>query len=167
MRDLAALARVAGRISIARTQRGSVRPVCDDRRHHVSCAPGLLRPRRGLDDEIGLFWPNWSAKFQPWSSGHFTAAGMSFGSPFGAPASIHADDRLDLLVAQRAVVLELLDADRLVDAATAASGALRRAPGSSAPTAAPLRRSAATSARSSRADDTPRTSPGRSARCPS
>ena len=40
---------------------------------------------------------------------------MSAGLPSGAPASTHRDDGVDLLVAQRAVVGEVLDADRLVD----------------------------------------------------
>ena len=53
-----------------------------------------------------------------------------------------------LIVAERTIVLELLNARRSCRCATAASHAIRRAPGSSGPTAAPLRTSAATSARS-------------------
>ena len=41
--------------------------------------------------------------------------GRSFGSPCGAPPSTQRDDRVDLLVAERHVVLELLHADARVD----------------------------------------------------
>ena len=37
----------------------------------------------------GSVWPNIAAKFHACSSPQFFAGGMSFASPFGAPASIH------------------------------------------------------------------------------
>ena len=86
MRDLAAR-RVSGRISIARTQRGSVMPDGVTRLSHTSCDTLGIVKSYDLMIRSGSFWPNCAAKFQPWPSGQSFSAGMSFGSPCGAPAS--------------------------------------------------------------------------------
>src|SRR5829696_3393202 len=80
---------VLGRISRARTHRGSVRLVSTTGFHHASLAPAFCV--HGIDLMImsGSLLPNVLSKFQPCSLGHTFAGGMSFGSPFGAPASTH------------------------------------------------------------------------------
>src|SRR5829696_7517357 len=80
---------VLGRISRARTQRGSVRLVSTWGFHHASLAPAFCV--HGIDLMImsGSFCPYIFAKFQPCSFGHTLAGGISFGSPFGEPASTH------------------------------------------------------------------------------
>ena len=78
---------VDGRISIARTQRASVSPVSTRDFHQVSCAPPFCVYGADLMIRSGSLCPNCFAKFQLWSAGHCTGGGMSFGSPFGAPAS--------------------------------------------------------------------------------
>src|SRR5262245_5677870 len=78
-----------GRISIARTHRGSVMPEGVTRLSHASCdCAGIVK---GYDLMImsGSFCPNMAAKFHPWSSGQDFGAGIAFGSPCGAPASTH------------------------------------------------------------------------------
>src|SRR5215475_13799245 len=79
---------VAGRISIARTQRGSVRPVATDGRHHASCAWAGIVYSGALITRSGC--PYLDAKFHLASSLHVFGAGMSFGSPCGEPADTHA-----------------------------------------------------------------------------
>src|SRR6185295_1486018 len=78
---------VSGRISIARTQRGSVIPDGVMRLSQTSCETAGIVKSYDLMMRSGSFWPNCAAKFQPWPSGHCLATGMSFGSPCGAPAS--------------------------------------------------------------------------------
>src|SRR4029434_775082 len=80
---------VLGRISRARTQRGSVKLVSTTGFHHASLAPAFCVHGMDLMTMSGSVWPYILAKFQPCSFGHTLAAGMSFGSPFGAPASTH------------------------------------------------------------------------------
>src|SRR6185369_6965093 len=67
----------------------SVMPVATTGFHQVSLAPAFWV--HAVDRMImsGSVWPYIFAKFQPCSLGHCFAAGMSFGSPFGAPASTH------------------------------------------------------------------------------
>src|SRR5262245_24345447 len=78
---------VDGRISIARTQRASVSPVGTSGLYHASCAcAGMWY---GGDLTIRSGSPNRDLKFHPVSSAHLTGGGMSFGSPFSAPASTH------------------------------------------------------------------------------
>ena len=49
------------------------------------------------------------------ASSNWRGGGMSAGLPRGAPAAAHADERLDLLIGQRRIVLELPDADGAID----------------------------------------------------
>src|SRR6516162_129809 len=77
-----------GRISIARTQRGSVRPVGTDGRHHASCATAGIVYSGDLMIRSG--GPYLAASVQPVSSFQTLGFGISFGSPFGAPAATHA-----------------------------------------------------------------------------
>src|SRR5215207_9840932 len=78
-----------GRISSARTQRGSVTPVSTTGFHHASLAPAFCVHGIDLITRSGSVLPNILAKFQPCSLGQTFAGGMSFKSPFGAPASTH------------------------------------------------------------------------------
>src|SRR4029079_6924028 len=73
-----------GRISIARTQRGSDRLVGTLGRHHASCATGGIVYSGDFTTRSGS--PYLFAIAQPDSSFQTRGAGMSFGSPFGAPA---------------------------------------------------------------------------------
>jgi hypothetical protein len=79
---------VSGRISIARTHRGSVMPVSTTALHHLSCACGSTVNFGDLMVRSGAPL-NRSAKFHTATSGHCFGGGMSFGSPFGAPAVTH------------------------------------------------------------------------------
>src|SRR5262249_61946228 len=76
-----------GLISMARTQRGSVRPVGTEGRHHASCATGGIVYSGDFTTRSGA--PYLLESDQPASSFQTLADGMSFGSPFGAPAAIH------------------------------------------------------------------------------
>src|SRR5262245_23148429 len=80
---------VLGRISRARTQRGSVRLVSTTGFHHASFAPAFCVHGMDLITMSGSVCPHIFAKFQPCSFGHTLAGGMSFASPFGEPASTH------------------------------------------------------------------------------
>src|SRR6478735_966121 len=80
---------VIGRISMARTHRGSVMPASVMRLSQASCDTAGMVNGSDLMIRSGSFWPKSGAKFQPWSSGQVFSAGMSFGSPCGAPVSIH------------------------------------------------------------------------------
>ena len=80
---------VVGRISTARTQRGSVMPDGVTRLSQASCDTAGMVNSSDLMIRSGSFWPNTAAKFHPWPSGHTFGAGMSFGLPCGAPASTH------------------------------------------------------------------------------
>src|SRR5215218_1135848 len=80
---------VLGRISRARTQRGSVMFVSTTGFHHASFCPAFCVQGIDLITMSGSCWPYIFAKFQPCSLGHTLAGGASFGSPFGAPASTH------------------------------------------------------------------------------
>ena len=106
---------VPGRISMARTQRGSVRPDSTTGFHQVSLRVRLLGPRRGLDDQVRLGLAE-----------HAGEVPALLGRPLHRRRHVlHValrrtgvnplDDGLDLLVAEATVVLEVLDADRLVD----------------------------------------------------
>ena len=77
-----------------------------------------------------------------------------------------ADDRVDLLVGERHVVLELLDADAAVDVPRRHLARRHALLDRAGPGTRFLERDRATSARSSSADGTPGTSPGKSARRP-
>jgi hypothetical protein len=78
---------VPGLISIARTQRGSVRPVSTVGLCHASCATaGTVN---GVDLTMRSGGPKRSANPHTSSFGNFFGGGMSFGSPSGAPASTH------------------------------------------------------------------------------
>src|SRR5204862_7527409 len=75
---------VDGRISMPRTQRGSVRPVGTVGLHHTSCATaGIVY---GGDLMIRSGGPYLSASCHLLSSGHCLGGGMSLGSSYGAPA---------------------------------------------------------------------------------
>ncbi len=78
-----------GRISIARTQRGSVIPDSVTRSSQASWAWAGIVNECELTTRSGSAWPKIFAKFQPSSSGHATGGGMSFGSPCAAPPSTH------------------------------------------------------------------------------
>src|SRR5262249_44461648 len=73
-----------GRISMARTQRASVRFVGTLGRHQASCATGGMVYSGDFTTRSGC--PYFSASDQPDSSFQTRGDGMSFGSPFGAPA---------------------------------------------------------------------------------
>src|SRR5262249_51798982 len=88
---------VAGRISIARTQGGSVTPDGVERLSHAFAWAGIVNDGERTIRSGGP--PNSFAKFHSEASGHSIAAGMSFGSPCGAPAS--AADRTRKTVAPR------------------------------------------------------------------
>src|SRR5436190_19038051 len=78
---------VDGRISMPRTQRGSLRPVGTVGLHQTSCpTAGIVY---GGDLMIKSGGPNFAASCHLLSSGHCFGDGMSFGSPFGAPVSTH------------------------------------------------------------------------------
>ena len=122
------------------------------------------RVRRRLDDEVGR--PAEQLGEVPhvvvWQTS--SAAACPSGSPFGAPASTQRTMVSISSSAQRAIVLELLNADGLVDVPR--RHLPRRHPrlDRPAPTAASLRRSRATSARCSPGGGRPDTSPGGLAR---
>ena len=56
---------VVGRISMARTQRGSVMPEGVTRLSHASCDCAGMVKACDLTIRSGSFWPNSGAKFQP------------------------------------------------------------------------------------------------------
>ncbi len=86
VRDLAALHRAGTDLDGAHPARLG-EPGRHDRLPPRVVGAGLLRPAVERDDQVRLVWPNSLAKFQPCSLGHSTGLGMSFASPFGAPAS--------------------------------------------------------------------------------
>src|SRR5437870_1201834 len=67
---------------MARTQRGSVRPVSLIGRHHASCATAGIVYGADLIPRSG--WPYLDASCHLLSSGQHLFAAMSFGSPCGA-----------------------------------------------------------------------------------
>src|SRR5207247_3596846 len=78
---------LAGRISIARTHRGSVSPVSTTGLYHWSSA--TVGTVQSGDLMIKSGGPYRLAKFHLDSSGHCLGGGISFASPFGAPESTH------------------------------------------------------------------------------
>ncbi len=105
-------ARVAGRISTARTQRGSVTGIGVSGLNQTSWPLAGMVYGSDLRMKSGL--PNCFSSCQPSSFGHCLGGGMSFGSPSGAPASTQRAMIGDLIVGERHVVLEMLNSDRLV-----------------------------------------------------
>ncbi len=79
---------VAGRISIARTQRGSVTPVSTIGLYHASCACAGMCHAGDLMTRSG--WPKVPANSHESPLGHFIGGGISFRLPAGAPASTHS-----------------------------------------------------------------------------
>ena len=73
---------------MARTQRGSVRPVSVTGFHQASFASAGMVYGSDLTTRSGGP-PNRSAKYHFDASGHSTGAGMSSGLPRGAPPSTH------------------------------------------------------------------------------
>src|SRR5215217_7317652 len=75
-------------MSMARTQRGSARPVGVVGRHHASWATAGIVYSGDLTIRSGAPYLEASGHPDPVSA-HTFGAGMSFGSPFGAPAATH------------------------------------------------------------------------------
>ena len=80
---------VLGRTSTARTQRGSVRPLSTIGRHQVSLAPAFWVHGTERMIRSGSRWPYCLATCHVCSVGQVFSAGMSLGSPCGAPRSTH------------------------------------------------------------------------------
>ena len=80
--------RLPGRISMARTQRGSSRSIGVTRLSHASCDTAGIVNESDFTTRSGSL-PSTFEKFQVCSVGHLMASGMCFGSPCGAPASTH------------------------------------------------------------------------------
>ena len=100
---------------MARTQRGSVRCVSTTGFHHASLAPAFCVHGSDLTIRSGSVWPNCFAKFQPCSFGHCLGGRHVLRVALRRAGVDPLGDRLDLLVGERAIVLEFLDADGLVD----------------------------------------------------
>src|SRR6266566_1585090 len=72
---------------MARTHRGSVRPVATDGRHQASCATAGVVYSGALITRSG--WPYFAARCHVASSVQALGFGMSFASPIGAPPDTH------------------------------------------------------------------------------
>ena len=114
MRDLAALT-VDGRISMARTQRGSVSPVSTTGLYHASCALRRHRVRGRLHDQIGRA-AELLAKFHTVARRATSSAAACLSDRLAARrASTHRTMVSICCVAQRTVVREVLNADGFVE----------------------------------------------------
>src|SRR5256885_367085 len=85
---LSVVVTVFGGMSSARTHRGSVSPVGTAGFHHESWA--IAGTVQGVDLMTRSGGPSFACSVQTFdSSFHCRGAGMSFGSPLGAPAAVH------------------------------------------------------------------------------
>ena len=140
-------------------------PGVDHRLIPLILALRRLGPRRGADNMV---WRPTVDRFQPPDVSVRPVDGWQHvgGIPARGSRVNPPDNRLDLRLAQRNVVLKLLDADRLVDVPRRHRAIEDPRANRCAPRAGPRHRSPATSAPFARSDGSPGNASGGSAGCP-